>query len=52
MDVRYAGEYANEPDLALTDNVGSITNGNPFMGRLTTLRCETARTECRALPCH
>jgi endonuclease I len=37
MDVRYAGEYANEPDLALTDNTGSIMNGNPFVGRLTTL---------------
>jgi len=37
MDVRYAGEYSDEPDLALTDNLGSIVSGNPFMGRLTTL---------------
>ena len=37
MDLRYAGENTNEPDLVLTDNVGSIVSGNPFMGRLTTL---------------
>lgn len=37
MDVRYAGESSSEPDLVLTDNVGSITNGSPFMGRLSAL---------------
>jgi endonuclease I len=37
MDVRYAGEYTNEADLVLTDNVASIASGSPFMGRLTTL---------------
>jgi len=37
MDLRYAGEFANEPDLVLTDDVASIMSGNPFMGRLSTL---------------
>ena len=37
MDVRYAGEFEKEPDLALADDVGSIVSGNPFMGRLATL---------------
>ena len=37
MDVRYAGESSSEPDSLLTDNVGSITNGSPFMGRLSAL---------------
>jgi hypothetical protein len=37
MDVRYAGESSSEADLVLTDNVGSITNGSPFMGRLSAL---------------
>src|SRR5262245_46696637 len=37
MDVRYAGESSSEPDLLLTDNVGSITNGSPFMGWLSAL---------------
>ena len=37
MDLRYAGEYAEEPDLVLIDNVGSIVSGNPFMRRLATL---------------
>jgi endonuclease I len=37
MDVRYAGEHADEPDLTLTENVNSIASGGTFMGRLSTL---------------
>jgi endonuclease I len=36
MDVRYEGD-AGEPDLRLTDDLGSIVSGNTNMGRLTTL---------------
>ena len=37
MDVRYAGEASNEPDLQLTDNTSLIQVGAPYMGKLSTI---------------
>ena len=40
MDLRYASPTSvatNETDLVLTDNLGSVVSGNPFMGRLSSL---------------
>ena len=37
MDVRYEGDALAEPDLVLTDILGTISTANSFMGRLTTI---------------